>query len=129
MIILLLSLLGMEKLNKLSWILPLSIFGQMSEEQLYNLANGRGEQKEKLLRSVNAYKYNQFLEKIVPNCFKMCVCKKPGQSLSHYEQNCIVKCTDLYVNTWVITAKAFANRVEDDIKPYNVSEDKKDYFE
>lgn len=94
----------------------------MSEEQLYSSANEIEEEKQNLIHSVNALKYNQFLSKIIPNCFKMCVLKKPGQSLSHYEQNCIVRCTDLYVNTWIVTAKAFANRVDDDSKPYNVSD-------
>ncbi|KAL5273381.1 TIMM13 family protein [Megaselia abdita] len=108
-----------------SSIFPLSNFRQMSEEQLYS-SKDTDEEKEIFLRNVNAYKYNQFLEKIIPNCFKMCVSKKPGQSLSHYEQNCIVRCTDLYVRTWLVTAKAFTTRVEDDSKPYNVSEE---YFE
>lgn len=93
----------------------------MSEERLKSSLD---EEKKNIIRTLNTYKYNQFLDKIVPNCFKMCVHNNPGQSLSHYEQNCIVRCTDLYVNSWIVTAKAFANRMEDDNKPYNVSDDK-----
>lgn len=96
----------------------------MSEEQSSYSTN---EEMEKLTRIANAHKTAQFLERIAPKCFQMCV-PKPGSFSSHYEQNCIVKCTDLYINSWIVTAKAFANRVEDERKPHNVSDDG-DYFE
>lgn len=59
-----------------------------------------------------AMNYDLFLMKTIPICFKKCI-SKPGPSLDKYEQNCVNRCADLYLDTWQLIGQSFQNRIND----------------
>ncbi|XP_033739438.1 mitochondrial import inner membrane translocase subunit Tim13-B-like isoform X14 [Pecten maximus] len=51
------------------------------------------------------------LQTIADKCFRKCV-YKPGTSLDNSEQKCVAMCMDRYMDTWDLTAKTYASRLQ-----------------
>ncbi|XP_048767115.1 mitochondrial import inner membrane translocase subunit Tim13-like [Ostrea edulis] len=56
----------------------------------------------------------ELLQKISDKCFHKCI-TKPGTSLSHSENKCLAMCMDRYIDTQNLVAKAFGNRVQQEM--------------
>ncbi|XP_062580442.1 mitochondrial import inner membrane translocase subunit Tim13-like [Saccostrea cucullata] len=56
----------------------------------------------------------ELLQKMSEKCFKKCV-TKPGTSLSSSENKCLAMCMDRYIDTQTLVAKAFSNRLQQEM--------------